>query len=99
MAEKKKKYKNWTLEKDTDDILWCRLDVAGKSTNVLSREVLQEFQEIIDEVETDLPGGLVIASSKKSGFIAGANIDEFAEILDLGAHYRDHLFLAIDHID
>ena len=82
MAEKKKNFKHWNLEKDSDDNLWCRLDVAGKSTNVLSSDVLEEFREIISDVEADLPAGLVIASAKESGFIAGANIDEFAEIND-----------------
>ncbi len=82
MAEKKKKFKHWNLEKDSDDILWCRLDVAGKSTNVLSSDVLEEFRDIVTGVESDMPAGLVIASAKNSGFIAGANIDEFAGITD-----------------
>lgn len=82
MAEKTKKYRNWKLDRDEDDILWCSLDVPGKSTNVLSREVLEEFRAIIDEVEQSLPRGLVITSNKESGFIAGANIDEFTAITD-----------------
>ncbi len=71
------KYENWKLEIDDDGILWCHLDVAGKSTNVLSSAVLKEFEQIINDVETDLPKGLIIDSAKQNGFIAGANIDEF----------------------
>lgn len=82
MAKKAKKYKHWSPDIDADGILWCRLDVAGKSTNILSSEVLEEFGGIIDEVEASLPLGLVITSAKANGFIAGANIDEFIEIKD-----------------
>lgn len=82
MAEKKKKYKHWKLESDADGILWCYMDVAGKSTNVLSRGVLEEFKAIVEDVEAALPMGMVIASAKSSGFIAGADIDEFAAITD-----------------
>jgi 3-hydroxyacyl-CoA dehydrogenase/enoyl-CoA hydratase/3-hydroxybutyryl-CoA epimerase len=82
VAEKQKKYKNWNLKSDDEGILWCHLDVAGQSTNVLSSSVMEEFEQIISNVETNLPIGLVIASDKKNGFIAGANIDEFLTIQD-----------------
>jgi 3-hydroxyacyl-CoA dehydrogenase/enoyl-CoA hydratase/3-hydroxybutyryl-CoA epimerase len=82
MAEIKNTYKNWSLETDDEGILWCHLDVQGKSTNVLSSAVLQEFELIITAVEQDLPTGLVITSAKGNGFIAGADIDEFLTIED-----------------
>jgi 3-hydroxyacyl-CoA dehydrogenase / enoyl-CoA hydratase / 3-hydroxybutyryl-CoA epimerase len=77
-----KKYKNWKLETDDEGILWCHLDVPGKSANILSSAVLEEFEEIINVVDADLPIGLIILSAKQSGFIAGANIDEFITIKD-----------------
>ncbi len=82
MAEKQKKYLNWKAETDDEGILWCHLDVPDRSANVLSSAVLEEFERFITDVEADLPLGLVILSDKQSGFIAGANIDEFISIKD-----------------
>ncbi len=77
-----KKYINWKPETDEEGILWCYLDVAGKSTNVLSSTVLEELEQIVTATELDLPKGVVIASAKGNGFIAGANIDEFITTKD-----------------
>ncbi|MBT7950356.1 MAG: crotonase [Gammaproteobacteria bacterium] len=82
MAEKQKIYLNWKPGTDEEGILWCYLDVADKSTNVLSSTVLEELEQIISAVESDLPKGVVIASAKENGFIAGANIDEFITTKD-----------------
>ena len=57
------------------------LDYAGKSANVLSQEMLAELAEslIIAEQTPDLTG-VIIRSSKPSGFVFGADITEFERL-------------------
>ena len=78
----KKKYHHWKLETDDDNIVWCYIDVKNSSTNVLSSEVLDEFSDVIDTVSAQAPAGMIIASAKEKGFIAGADIKEFTTIED-----------------
>jgi 3-hydroxyacyl-CoA dehydrogenase/enoyl-CoA hydratase/3-hydroxybutyryl-CoA epimerase len=73
-------YKHWKLETDTNNILWCTLDKNNASTNVLSAEVMEEFANILSDIENNLPTGVVFASGKGSGFIAGADVTEFVNI-------------------
>ncbi len=77
MAEK---YQHWKLDTDADGIVWCHFDKAESSTNVLSTEVLAEFQVILTALAGQQPKGLVILSGKPSGFIAGADVSEFTGI-------------------
>ena len=67
------------IERDDDAIAWLTLDVADASTNTLSSEVLGELEQALDVLEGDPPAALVIASGK-SGFIAGANVQELARL-------------------
>ncbi|MSQ52566.1 MAG: crotonase [Betaproteobacteria bacterium] len=73
-------YKHWKLDKDAQGLLWVTLDKAGASTNTLSGEVLEEFDKVLDEAASIAPKGMVIRSGKPSGFIAGADIEEFLDI-------------------
>jgi 3-hydroxyacyl-CoA dehydrogenase / enoyl-CoA hydratase / 3-hydroxybutyryl-CoA epimerase len=73
-------YLNWTLTHDSDGIAWATLDKAGSSTNILSANVMAELAQILDELEHDPPKGLVFRSGKSAGFIAGADIEEFARL-------------------
>ena len=73
-------YRNWRLETDTDRIAWLYADKADSSTNVLSREVLEELHFIIDRITAERPQGLIILSAKDNGFIAGADVKEFTSI-------------------
>jgi len=72
--------KHWKTKTDESGILWWYLDVADSPTNVLSHEVLTEFESLLDHCRSNLPQGLVITSAKKSGFIAGADVKEFSPI-------------------
>ena len=74
------KYKHWHLDTDENNIVWCCIDKEGASTNVLSMAVLSEFDEIISRMERTLPHALVIRSAKSSGFIAGADVNEFSTV-------------------
>jgi 3-hydroxyacyl-CoA dehydrogenase / enoyl-CoA hydratase / 3-hydroxybutyryl-CoA epimerase len=76
-------YRNWKLETDGDGIVWLSFDKADGSTNVLSAEVMSELDRIFDELGEAKPRGLVIRSAKESGFIAGADVEEFTKIKDV----------------
>jgi len=80
--DEQKQYRNWRLEIDAARIGWLYADKAEASTNVLSKEVLEELHFIIDHIAAERPRGLVILSAKSSGFIAGADVKEFTAIRD-----------------
>lgn len=70
-------YKHWILEEGEKGISWLWLDKADSSVNVLSSDVLGEMEQIVAHLEQYPPKGLVIASKKDAGFLAGADIKEF----------------------
>src|SRR4051812_37808422 len=73
-------YKHWKLETDRDKLAWLSFDKQGASTNTLSQETLAELDAALDEARALAPRGLVIRSGKPSGFIAGADVEEFTKI-------------------
>jgi len=73
-------YRHWRLDGDPDGIVWLTFDREGASTNTFSKEVMDELGAIIDRLAAERPKGLVIRSGKESGFIAGADVDEFTRI-------------------
>ncbi|HEY6722118.1 MAG TPA: 3-hydroxyacyl-CoA dehydrogenase NAD-binding domain-containing protein, partial [Burkholderiales bacterium] len=75
-------YRNWKLETDRDNIVWLSFDKPDASANVLSAEVMSELDRILDELGAKIPRGLVIRSGKDSGFIAGADVEEFTKLKD-----------------
>jgi 3-hydroxyacyl-CoA dehydrogenase/enoyl-CoA hydratase/3-hydroxybutyryl-CoA epimerase len=77
-----KKYKNMFVERDEQNVAWLYLDKEGSTANVLSKEVLEELDLCLEFVENTEPAGLVILSAKKSGFVAGADVNEFLAIKD-----------------
>jgi 3-hydroxyacyl-CoA dehydrogenase/enoyl-CoA hydratase/3-hydroxybutyryl-CoA epimerase len=52
-------------------------DVPDKSANTLSGASLRELGQVLDDIESSPPQGLILCSGKPSGFIAGADINEF----------------------
>ena len=76
------KYQHWKLETDHDNIVWLSFDKKGASANVLSADVMAELDRIFDELRAKNPRGLIIRSGKDSGFIAGADVEEFTKIRD-----------------
>ena len=81
------KLKNWSAVLNEDKILWLELNKVHESTNTLSSEVREEFGKILSVFEKGIagkfsekiPAGLVIHSKKKTGFCAGADVNEFVE--------------------
>ena len=75
-------YRNFRLTHDGDGIAWLLFDRAGASANTLSADVLEEFDLVISAIENQRPAGVVIRSAKPSGFIAGADVNEFRGATD-----------------
>jgi 3-hydroxyacyl-CoA dehydrogenase/enoyl-CoA hydratase/3-hydroxybutyryl-CoA epimerase len=73
-------YKHWKLETDRDNIAWLSFDKEGESTNTLSRDALAEFDAALEEIRASGPRALIIRSAKASGFIAGADVEEFTKM-------------------
>ena len=75
-------YRHFKLTRDADDIAWLLFDREGASANTLSADVMAEFDTVLAALESQRPTGLVIRSAKPSGFIAGADVNEFRGATD-----------------
>jgi 3-hydroxyacyl-CoA dehydrogenase / enoyl-CoA hydratase / 3-hydroxybutyryl-CoA epimerase len=75
-------YRNFKLTRDADGIAWLLFDRADASTNTLSADVLSELDTVLAAIERERPTGLVFRSAKTSGFIAGADVNEFRGATD-----------------
>lgn len=73
-------YRHWQFERDEDNIVWLTFDKENAKTNTLDLIVLEELLSIMESFKTGLsPLGLIIQSGKKSGFCAGADIQQFTK--------------------
>ncbi|HZT79225.1 MAG TPA: enoyl-CoA hydratase-related protein, partial [Gemmataceae bacterium] len=72
---------NLRVEVAADGLAVLSLDVKGRSLNVLSRPVLADLAAAFDRVNAE-PGvrTLLLRSAKQTGFLAGADLHEFAAI-------------------
>jgi 3-hydroxyacyl-CoA dehydrogenase/enoyl-CoA hydratase/3-hydroxybutyryl-CoA epimerase len=75
-------YRNFKLTRDDDGIAWLLFDRENASANTLSGELIEELDLVFAALESQRPAGLVIRSAKKSGFIAGADVNEFCGATD-----------------
>ncbi len=75
-------YKHWKLDTDPDGLTWLTLDKADGATNVLTAEVMAELDAVVEELRARAPRGLAIRSGKASGFVAGADVEEFTRLKD-----------------
>jgi 3-hydroxyacyl-CoA dehydrogenase/enoyl-CoA hydratase/3-hydroxybutyryl-CoA epimerase len=78
-------YRHFKLTRDADGIAWLLFDRERASANTLSADVLAEFDTVLAALESERPTGLVIRSAKTSGFIAGADVNEFRGATDAAA--------------
>src|SRR5580658_8135866 len=78
-------YRHFRLTRDADGVAWLLFDREGASANTLSADVLAEFDTVLAALESERPTGLVIRSAKASGFIAGADVNEFRGATDPAA--------------
>jgi 3-hydroxyacyl-CoA dehydrogenase/enoyl-CoA hydratase/3-hydroxybutyryl-CoA epimerase len=75
-------YRNFKLARDADGIAWLLFDRENASANTLSSELMEEFDTVLAALESQRPAGIVIRSAKPSGFIAGADVNEFRGATD-----------------
>ena len=75
-------YQNFKLTRDADGIAWLLFDREGASANTLSADLIEELELVLTALENQRPAGLVIRSAKTSGFIAGADVNEFRGATD-----------------
>ncbi|MGF1644502.1 MAG: 3-hydroxyacyl-CoA dehydrogenase NAD-binding domain-containing protein [Thiotrichales bacterium] len=68
---------NWFPSTDANGVLWLALNVPCKSANSLGHSVLNELRQWLERLRADPPAGVVFHSTKASGFIAGADVNEF----------------------
>ncbi|MGY6273263.1 3-hydroxyacyl-CoA dehydrogenase NAD-binding domain-containing protein [Achromobacter denitrificans] len=71
---------HWRLDRDPDGLAWLTFDRAGSAVNALSADTLAEFAVVLDALDQAPPRGLIIRSGKATGFIVGADVNEFASL-------------------
>lgn len=71
---------HFTLTLDKQGLAWLCIDTADSPVNRLSSDVMHELNLVLDHFSVHPPAGLVIYSGKASGFIAGADINEFSGV-------------------
>ena len=72
------KPRHWQTRMRADGVLVLAFDRADEKVNAFSQAVLVELEAILERLSLEPPKGLVLVSAKDSGFIAGADIKEFA---------------------
>jgi 3-hydroxyacyl-CoA dehydrogenase / enoyl-CoA hydratase / 3-hydroxybutyryl-CoA epimerase len=69
--------KNFSFEIDTNNIAQIGFDVPEKSMNTISKSVMDDLVEIVEQIKSDANiKGAIIFSKKPSGFCAGADLEE-----------------------
>ncbi|MFY0638266.1 3-hydroxyacyl-CoA dehydrogenase NAD-binding domain-containing protein [Maricaulis maris] len=68
--------KNFTLEIDSDGIALVTFDSPGKSMNVISADVMDDFDALTDTIINDDAIKGVVITSGKAAFCAGADLSE-----------------------
>jgi 3-hydroxyacyl-CoA dehydrogenase/enoyl-CoA hydratase/3-hydroxybutyryl-CoA epimerase len=97
-------YKHWRLETDNDQVLWVYFDKANAAVNTMDRETMEELADIVENLTHDTEHkGVIFASGKKSGFIAGADISQFTKFKDIDEatqllRYVDIVFDKIENL-
>jgi 3-hydroxyacyl-CoA dehydrogenase/enoyl-CoA hydratase/3-hydroxybutyryl-CoA epimerase len=74
------KYQHWQCEVDESNVLWVNFNRADQAINALNEEAMREFEKILDDPKTVNYAAFVVASTKSSGFIAGADIEQFVAL-------------------
>ena len=81
--------KNFNLNIDDSQIALIEFNVPEKSMNTISKSVMLELEEIVENIKNDEKiKGAVIFSGKESGFCAGADLEEISSNM-VGASLED----------
>ena len=73
------RFSHWHAEQRPDGVVLLTFDRGGESVNTFAQDVLVELDTLLERLALDPPRALVLRSGKARGFIAGADIREFAE--------------------
>ncbi|MDH5517712.1 MAG: 3-hydroxyacyl-CoA dehydrogenase NAD-binding domain-containing protein [Gammaproteobacteria bacterium] len=73
-------YMHWSIKQDENNICWLLFDYKDSATNILSTQALEELKDILEQINEAETQALIFKSMKSTGFIAGANINEFVGI-------------------
>jgi 3-hydroxyacyl-CoA dehydrogenase/enoyl-CoA hydratase/3-hydroxybutyryl-CoA epimerase len=75
-----------TLETSGDGVAWLVFDRPGSKVNLLTAGVIRRLEELLASIEEDVAAqrirGLVVMSGKPGTFIAGADVNEIASIVN-----------------
>jgi 3-hydroxyacyl-CoA dehydrogenase/enoyl-CoA hydratase/3-hydroxybutyryl-CoA epimerase len=74
--------KHWRRAIDGDGVCFLTFDKVGSGANTLSADVLEQLAVELEAVLAASPRGVVFESGKQSGFILGADVNEFARLTD-----------------
>ena len=74
--------RHWRSSLDGEGVCWLTLDKTDSGANTLSAEVLDELAHELEALRGSPPRGLVFESGKRSGFILGADVNEFSQLRD-----------------
>src|SRR6056297_684416 len=73
-------FRHWQLAWDDSGTAWLLLNRQGSSVNTLNAEAFDELSDILNNLTEEPPAALVIRSAKPTGFCAGADVGEFANL-------------------
>ncbi|WP_058835177.1 3-hydroxyacyl-CoA dehydrogenase NAD-binding domain-containing protein [Luteimonas abyssi] len=73
------RFSHWKAEQRDDGVLVLAFDRADESVNTFAQDVLIELDTLLERLALEPPKAVVIRSAKDKGFVAGADIREFAE--------------------
>jgi 3-hydroxyacyl-CoA dehydrogenase/enoyl-CoA hydratase/3-hydroxybutyryl-CoA epimerase len=78
--------RNWRFSLDFEGLGWLTIDTPDAPVNTLSREAIVELDRMVqrfdDLIATGELKGVILLSTKDSGFIAGADITEFDDMAE-----------------
>ncbi|WP_158884312.1 3-hydroxyacyl-CoA dehydrogenase NAD-binding domain-containing protein [Rhodanobacter sp. L36] len=73
------RFNHWKTSEGDDGIVLLALDRANSSVNAISREVMDELEQMVERLAIEKPAGVIIYSAKAPGFAVGADIKAFVE--------------------
>lgn len=71
---------HFRMERSDSNLVTVWIDVAKRSMNVFHSSVIDELEDLIAELEADSAKAIVFRSAKASGFFAGADVNQIAEL-------------------
>jgi len=78
------RFSHWQVQCGGEGVVVLNLDRSQSTLNTLSQAVLLELEALIERLAMDPPRGVIVRSNKASGFIAGADLQEFQQLDRLG---------------